>query len=187
MLQLVKNPLISLYQFADSAIKTHFYYIKQNGSPVELILHYLYSEQSSKSEHNTSYKQQLASLSTGCHPFENRTENLKYRQKEMQDFIVRYLNCVDPASDVEIKKKKNLPVKFGMFAGVMSNSYNFEGNYNDLAKFNYGNNVSPLFSVSSDIGLSHDYDKLYIVNELLYKRYEIKSDTYSGSYPSGFN
>jgi hypothetical protein len=184
ILQLVKHATVSLYQFTDDYNKIHFFYVKENEKPVELIHHYIYSEQSLQTEHNTKFKEQLAILFAACPTVVAKTENLKYREKELQQLVVKYLNCITPASAIEIKKKAKLPIIFGVMGGAMFNSYKFKG-VNNLAQDNYSSSQSPLVGASVDIGLSRSYDKFHIITELVYKKYKT-SNSFTRNITAGY-
>ena len=169
LLQLLKSPSISLYEHVDENQKVHFFYIKDREQPTELIHRKLYSESLQKILDDTRYKQQLADLTASCPAVSKKAAGLKYNQQQVMQFIAGYINCINPSSSVVVRQADKVAVKFGVLAGVMFNSYKFVGDI-DIASDNYSNYTSPVAGVVLDAALSRRYDKLHIINELIYKR-----------------
>jgi hypothetical protein len=170
LLQLIRHPHISLFEFSDKN-KDHFFYKKTNEQPVELIHNYVYDEQSKQVNENFKYRDQLANLFSGCQNAVNDAKAMRFRKKEIENVFVKYLQCADPNMVVNVKKEDPVTFKFGIVGGVMSNTFNFEGN-TTLAAENYKGNVSPLFGVSLDLTLPRNRHKWHIVNEVIYKTYK---------------
>lgn len=174
LLQLVMHPALRLFQFTDK-LKEHFYYIEGSEEPVELIHHYLYDESSKQVRENVTYKEQFAGLFAACPDVTGRSKTIKFRKKEIQDIILKYLQCISPGSAIDIKKEDPVSVKFGIVAGLMFNKFKFEGSNNLLVDENYSSSISPVLGVSLDVGLSRNRNKWHIVNEIIYKSYKTSS------------
>ena len=184
LLQLVKHPLVSLFYFSDSR-REHFYYVKANEPPVELIHRYIYNESSKQVQENAKYKTQLFELFSSCSDVANAAQQIKFRKKEMEDGFTEFIQCSAPGSSVYTKKKDPVVVKLGVIAGFMKNTFHFEGTNTLLVDENYSGNNSPVFGVSADIGLSRNQYKWHIVNELIYKMYKTSS-SFTGPFGNGY-
>jgi hypothetical protein len=183
LLQLVMHPAFRLYQFTGNH-KEHFYYKKGNEEPVELIHHYLYDESSNRIQEIVTYKEQLSVLFATCPDVAGTSKTIKFRKKEIQNIILKFLQCSAPGSAVDIKKKDPVSLKFGIVAGLMLNKFKFKGT-SQLADENYSGNVSPVFGVSLDAGLSRNRNKWHIVNEIIYKSYKTGS-SFTRPYGNGY-
>ncbi|MGH2649323.1 MAG: hypothetical protein ACRDE8_17215 [Ginsengibacter sp.] len=184
LLQLIMHPTLRLYEFMSNN-KDHFYFIKGNGEPIELIHHYLYDESAKQVYEDKTYKEQLSGLFTSCPSLTGRLEAMKFRKTEIVDIIRKYLQCSFPGSAIAIKNKDVVSVKFGIVGGIMLNTFHFEGNNIFLVDNNYSNNVSPVLGVSLDIGLPRNLNKWHIVNELIYKSLKTGS-SFTRPYGSGY-
>jgi len=184
LLQLVTHPALGLYLFTTQQ-KDHFYYARGNEGPVELIHHYVYDEPSKQVRENTKYREQLSDLLASCPDLVAKSRTIKFRRNEIQNIILKYLQCTSPGSVVETKKKDPVLFKFGIVAGVMSNQFNFVGTEPFLADDNYSSSVSPLLGLSLDIGLSRNRHKWHIVNELIYKIYKT-DNRFTQDYGTGY-
>ncbi|HRH49743.1 MAG TPA: outer membrane beta-barrel protein [Panacibacter sp.] len=170
LLQLIRSPALELYQFTDS-YKDHLYYVKENQSPVELIHHYFYNEQSKKLEEDETYKNQLLNLVADCPDVASLSKRIKFSKDEIQNIFLKYIQYNSPNTAIEIKKKDPIIVRVGVVAGLMVNKFKFTGSNIYLVDDNYSGNTSPLAGASIDIGLSRNQHKWHIVNELIYKSY----------------
>ena len=110
-----------------------------------------------------------------CPDVAGTSKTIKFRKKEIQDIILKYLQCSAPGSAVDIKKKDSEPLKFGIVAGLMLNKFKFKGNDYLLFDENYSGNLSPVLGVSPGSGLSRNRNKWHIVNEIIYKSYKTGS------------
>ena len=104
LLQLLKHPALRLYQFTANH-KEHFYYAEGNEDPVELIHHYLYDEANSRVQEDVTYKEQLSGLFATCPDVAGRSKMIKFSKKEIQDILLKYLQCNAPGSAVDIKRR----------------------------------------------------------------------------------
>jgi hypothetical protein len=171
LLQLINHPALSLYQFTDNN-KEHFYYTRGNEKPVELIHHYLYDESSKQVSENLAYKKQLTLLLEACPAVIGTLQTLKFKKKEIQNIILKYLECISPGSAIDSKKDDPGSLEFGIVAGLSFNKFIFKGSYNPLGGENYDDDMSPVFGVLLDFGLPRNRNKLHIINELIYKSYK---------------
>ncbi len=184
LLQLIMHPTLRLYQLISNN-KEHFYFIKGNGEPIELIHHYLYDESTKQVYEDKTYKEQLSGLFTSCPSVIGRLKTMKFRKTEIVDIIRKYLQCSSPGSAIAIKKKDVVSVRFGIIGGIMLNTFHFNGTNILLVDNNYSSNVSPVLGVSLDIGLPRNRNTWHIVNELIYKLYKTGS-TFTRPYGSGY-
>jgi hypothetical protein len=173
LLQLINHPALSLYQFVGNG-KEHFYLRVRDAEPIELIHHYLFDQSSKLVKEYVAFRDQLSTVLEGCPDITKTVKNLKFRKNEIQNTILKYLQCSAPGSLISVKRKDSVSVKFGVVAGVMLNTFKFEGT-SSLVDENYSNNVSPIVGLSLDIGLSRNRNKWHIVNELIYKSYKTRS------------
>lgn len=174
LLQLVKNPVIDLYQYSDS-YKEHFYCAKENEQPVELIHHYLYNELTKQVLEDQTYRDQLSSIFTDCADVAAASKKMKFRREEIQATVLKYIKCRMPNSVIQVKKEDPLVIKFGIVGGVMWNKFKFKGDNTNLADDNYTGNLSPILGMSMDLGLPRNRNKWHIVNELSFKMYKTGS------------
>src|SRR5439155_15033555 len=151
LLQLVMHPALRLYLFATQK-KDHFYYTKGNEEPVELIHHYVYDDATKQVRENAKYKEQLSNLLASCPDLVAKSGTIKFKKNEIQDIILKYLQCTTPGSAVEIKKNDTLSFEFGIVAGVMLNQFNFTGTEPFLVDENYSSTLSPVLVLSLDVG-----------------------------------
>jgi hypothetical protein len=173
LLQLVRHPQVRLYQFTDDH-KEHFYYVAGKKQPVELIHHYLYDDSRRQVIEDLTFQEQLNDLFAACPALEGTFKKTKYKKVEIQNSLLKYLQCTAPGSVINVKKKDPVSVKFGVLAGLMFNTFKFEGTAS-IVDDNYTSSLSPTIGVSFDIGLSRNRNQWHIVNELLYKSYKTKS------------
>ncbi|MBZ5856852.1 outer membrane beta-barrel protein [Flavihumibacter profundi] len=169
LLQLLRHPSLTLYQFRTRQ-KDHYYYVKDNQQPVELIHNYSYEEANNRVLEHSHYIHQLDSLFSSCTAVQQEAGTVKYTSKSITNIFLKYLECTVPGSSVEVKKKDPTTIKFGIIGGVSINSFDFTGS-SELAADNYSGNVSPIFGLSMDIGLPRNRNKWHLVNELGYKAY----------------
>lgn len=179
MLQLLHSNSLNLYSFTDNNNKEHFFYQKGLQTPTELINHYLLTGQPTQLVHNSRYQDQLKELFQSCAVVAAKTGSLRYREKEILQIFTTYVNCTSPGEIVYAKKQDPLRIKLGIVAGIMYNNFTFKGNH-PYSKADYSGNISPIAGISLDLGLSRSYDKLHIINELIYKKYKT-SGSYSGT------
>jgi len=171
LLQLISHPSLSLYQFTDFN-KDHYYYKKGSDDPVELIHHYLYNESSKQVSENRAYQQQLAVLLGGCPDATRKLKSLQFRKKDIQNVILKFLQCNAPGLTVAVKKEDPATLEFGVLAGLAMTKFKFKGSYNKSGGENYEDDMSPLLGVLLDIGLPRNRNKVHIINELIYKSYK---------------
>lgn len=184
LLQLIMHPALRLYEFMINN-KDHYYFIKGNGEPIELIHHYLYDESAKQIYEDKTYREQLSGLFISCPSINGKLEAMKFRETEIVDIFRKYLQCSFPGSAPVIKNKDLIPVKFGIVGGIMLNTFHFVGSGISLVDDNYSNNLSPVLGVSLDIGLPRNRNKWHIVNELIYKSYKTSS-SFTRPYGSGY-
>ncbi len=182
LLQLVHTPTYGLYLY-EIKKRDHFYYRQGNETPVELIHHYLYNASTQVVNENNFYRQQLAALFNNCNSKEAISERSRYRRKDLQGAFLKFIECSVPAEKVEVKKKDPLSVNFGLLIGLSKNSFSFEGENTLLQDDGYTSSTSLLAGGMIDIGLSRNFQRWHIVNELMYKSYKTGS-TYSRPYGS---
>lgn len=183
--QLLVNQTISLFQYTDENYKVHYFYSKGNEKPIELIHHYLFSETLQRIEEDAKFRTQLSELASECADLSKETGNLKYREQPIRQFIINYIKCINPSSPIVSGKSEKLPLQFGILAGIMHSSYNFVGDIN-IASNKYRNYTAPVVGFLVDLGLSHSYDKLHFINELIYKRNKTYNAS-SGRTTTGFD
>jgi hypothetical protein len=99
-------------------------------------------------------------------------KTLKFRKKEIQNIILKYLQCNSPGSAIDIKKDDPGSLEFGIVAGLTLTKFKFKGAYHPLGVENYDDDLSPVFGVLFDFGLPRNRNKLHIINELIYKSYK---------------
>ena len=184
LFQLVKHPAVSLYLFATQE-KDHFYYMTGNEEPVELIHHYVYDESNRQIREDATYKEQLSSLVASCPSLVAKARTIRFRKNEIQDIVVKYVQCIAPGSVAEIKKDDPVSFEFGIVAGVMLNQFNFTGTDPSLVDENYSSTFSPTLGLSLDMGLSRNRNKWHIVNELIYKIYKT-DNSFTRPYGAGY-
>ena len=171
LLQLINHPELSLYQFTDNN-KDHFYYKKGSEQPVELIHQYLYDESSKHVRENEAYKQQLTLLLQGCQDAIGKLKTLQFRKKEIQNIILKYLQCNAPGLPVDIKKDDPGTLQFGIVGGLSLTKFKFKGSFPTLGGHSYDDDASPVFGALLDIGLPRNRNKVHIINEVIYKSYK---------------
>jgi hypothetical protein len=182
LLQLVYTPSYSLYLY-EVKKRDHFYYRQGSETPVELIHHYLYNPSSQLVSENNFYRQQLAALFNKCAAKEAISERSRYRRKDLQSAFLKYLECSVPSEKAEVKKSDPLSVQFGILAGISKNSFSFKGENTLLQDDGYTSSTSILAGAMIDVGLSRNFQRWHIVNELMYKSYKTGS-VYSRPYGS---
>ncbi len=149
LLQLVKHPAVSLYLFATQG-KDHFYYMKGNEEPVELIHYYVYDESSRQIREDAKYKEQLSSLVASCPSLVAKARTIRFRKNEIQDIVLKCVQCIAPGSVAEIKKNDPVSFEFGIIAGVMLNQFDFTGTDPFLVDENYSSTLSPILGFLSN-------------------------------------
>lgn len=182
LLQLVHTPSYSLYLY-EVKKRDHFYYRQGTETPVELIHHYLYDPSSQLVSENNFYRQQFAALFNNCAGKEAISERSRYKRKDLQTAFLKYLACSVPAEKAEVKKSDPLSVNFGILVGVSRNSFSFKGENTLLQDDGYTSSTSILAGAMVDVGLSRNFQRWRIVNELMYKSYKTGS-IYSRPYGS---
>ncbi|MCW3118704.1 MAG: hypothetical protein JWM28_2786 [Chitinophagaceae bacterium] len=180
LLQIIKSTSLNFYVFKDHN-KSHLYYSKDDGRPVELIDQYLFVEESESLRHNETYKQQLTSLAASCPEAVQKINNLSYSEDKVKKVMVQYLQCVNPVEVAEIKKDNSFFMRFGIVAGAMYNHFKFKGN-GPLPKGSFSSNLSPVIGVSLDLALSRNHSRWHIVNEIIYKKYATGSRIFTHTF-----
>lgn len=174
LLQLIRHPALSLYQFTYNN-KAHFYYTKEEAEPVELIHHYTYNEATRQVNEVARYKEQLTVLFSDCQAMRGTWDHIAFKKKVIQQHFLKYLQCKGPPRPaVAYKVADAVSTKFGILAGLMATHYSFKGS-SDLVDDNYRSSVSPALGISLDIGLPRSRNKWHLVNELLYKSHKTSS------------
>lgn len=174
LLQLVKHPLVSLYILVLNR-KPHFYFLKPNEEPKELVHYFQYNESIKQVLEDDEYKRQLEVLFSSCPNEVAGVNSLHFNQEEIQAAFINYIKCAAPGSAIEIKSKDRNLVKIGFLGGVMLNRYRFEGT-DEVVDNNYGNNTSPVVGISLDLGLSRNLNKWHLINEIILKSYKTSSN-----------
>ena len=184
LFQLVKHQALSLYLFATQT-RDHFYYVRGNEQPVELIHHYVYDEASRQLVESATYKEQLAAIVASCPQLVSRAKATRFRQNEIQDITIKYLQCSAPGTVADVTKNDPVSFDFGIVGGVMLNQFNFTGTEPTLVDENYSSTLSPIVGLSLDIGLSRNRTKWHVVNELIYKNYNT-DNSFTRPYGAGY-
>jgi len=118
LLQLIKDPSLSLFQYNDG-VRNNFYYIQQEGNPVGLIYHFLFVEDGEQVRTIDSYQQQLEILFSSCPNVAKKTGHTSYTTEALKRITGEYLACSNPSHIAEIKKKDPVPIKFGVVGGAV--------------------------------------------------------------------
>jgi hypothetical protein len=184
LLQLVKHASLGLYLYSDTW-KEHLFYLKESNEPVELIHSYQYNESSKQVYQNTKYKEQLTALFAACPDITRAVQTIKFGKKEIQDITLKYLQCSAPSSAITIKKKDPVLFKFGILAGISSNTFKIQGSNSVLSDDNYSGNLSPVAGISLDIVIPRSRSSWHIVNEIIYKSHKTGSN-FTRPYGNGF-
>ena len=185
LLQLIANPSVQLYQLTDNN-KDHFYFLKNNAAPDELIHYYTYNESQSQVNENQQYKEQLTELFSDCPKMSGTVKTMKFKKRDIQQSFLDYFQCKGTSNlTTEHKIEEASTISIGALIGIMHTSYSFEGSDEDLVDEGYSSSTTPIFGVSLDIGLPRGRNQWHIVNELLYKSYKTGS-TFTKPYNTNY-
>ena len=183
LLQLISHPGLRLYQYSDRT-KDHFYYQKGDEMPVELVHYFYYDEAGKRVRENSKYREQLSALLVACPDVAGKSATIRFGKQQVQHIFQKYLQCISPGTTFSVKREDSISLKFGVVAGVMSNTFTFEGS-SELVDENYSGNTSPILGVSFDVGLPRNRNKWHIVNELIDKSYKTGS-RFTRPYGAGY-
>ncbi|WP_462264448.1 outer membrane beta-barrel protein [Mucilaginibacter sp.] len=133
--QLATGPAVNFYSYTD--YKKTRYFIQQSGQPEpkELVFRvYISTTSMTSTVYDNGYMQQLyliaESQNRATDQLKNQIEHTDYRA----DYLLRIINILNGASNQPVKRAKNAPKPFKLYAGVGANVsfYDAFGHYKDL-------------------------------------------------------
>ena len=161
----------SLYYLVNKKGKDNFYI--KNGDKLELLLYKQYARNVNYVRQvliNNKYIGQLSNYLGDCTDLQQRTNNVRYSQKELTKLFEAYYKCKDD----QPKFKKNPDraiVQFGIMGGVVISSLKMNTSKLRLSKPDYDNSVNVFGGLSLTILLPRNQQRFAIQNELLLTNY----------------
>lgn len=165
----------SLYYLVNKKGKDNFYI--KNGDKLDLLLYKQYARNVNYVRQvliNNKYIGQLSNYLGDCTDLQQKTNNVRYSQKELTKLFEAYYKCKDD----QPKFKKNPDraiVQFGIMGGVVMSSLKM-GKTTKLrvAKPDYDNSVSAAGGLTLTLILPRNQQRFAIQNELLVTSYNFK-------------
>lgn len=161
----------SLYYLINKKGKDNFYI--KNGDKLDLLLYKQYARNVNYTRQvliNNKYIGQLSNYLGDCTDLQQRTNNVKYSQKELTKLFEAYYKCKNEQPRFK-KNPDRATVQFGVMGGVVMNSLKMNTSKLRLSIPDYDNSVNVFGGLSLTILLPRNQQRFAIQNELLLTNY----------------
>ena len=178
-LRVVNKGAASLLYLNDENSKEHFFYQKQQETPIELKFKKHIKEDGGKKVVITSeiYKGQLFTYLNDCPELKNVIPGLKYQLGDLQSVFRRFNECKGISNKDYTAKPQKIKAQFGLISGLSKTTLTFSGiGQETLTKPTFKSPISQTLGITLNLIFPRSHQKWIVHNELLWKPYTAKAE-----------